>query len=309
MSGRTVAMVGGLTLLFMLLGSALSVYNTKQEAITLEGNKLYSTASIRVTGNPREIVRKARTLGPETRIYVQLPGEARVRNLLVDDPTGLNLPLHEGRSFWAGEEKAAIVGAAIPVVDRDGREYFEYDGEIYEVIGRLGAGPDSLLAADVLLSDPARAFDGSGPIVVDRVDAYARYVENFGSQGVARMNEDTNRRTNVDFVSPLLLGLGTAIVTAGAVFTGMLAASLLQRRHHVLHLLGHRRLPVLVRSVGQLGLVAVMAGLPAFAAAVLAGDPMVSGASVLGVEALVASAVVVSFLTAAHLRRPVAPWS
>ncbi|MCO1340098.1 hypothetical protein BJH93_14565 [Kocuria polaris] len=297
-TGRNL-ITAALITLFMLLGSALAVYSVKQEAITLEGNKLYSTESIQVSGDAEQIAANARELGPEARVYVQLPGNARVRNLLIEDTSGLSLPLYEGRVFASGEHDKAIVGSEIPVVERGGVEYFEYDDESYEVIGRLGTGEESLLAADVLISDPDRTSGGFGDVVVDLPDAHARYVESFGADGVASMDGSTNRRTNIDYVSPILLGLGAAIVAIGAAMTALLAAALLRRHHEVLHLLGHRRIRTLTRSTVQVAGLAVGAGLPAALIAALVRDPLAPVVSVLRIEAGLAAIVVVVFLSAA----------
>ncbi|WP_146008990.1 hypothetical protein [Zhihengliuella halotolerans] len=309
MNTRNGLVTGSLLVLFMLLGSALAVYSVKQEAITLEGNKLYSTESIQVSGDAEQVAANARELGPEARVYVQLPGNARVRNLLIEDTSGLSLPLYEGRVFASGEHDKAIVGSEIPLVERGGTEYFEYDGESYEVIGRLGTNEESLLSADVLISDPDRTSGGRGDVVVDLPDAHARYVDAFGVDGVASIDGSTNKRTNIDYVSPILLGLGFTIVAVGAAMTGLLAAALLRRRHEVLHLLGHRRAKTAAWSAAQVVGVAVGAGLPAALIAALARDPLVSVGNVLRIEAALAAIVVVVFVLAVVPRKGVRSWS
>ncbi|RZU62925.1 hypothetical protein EV380_2530 [Zhihengliuella halotolerans] len=309
MNNRNGLVTGSLLVLFMLLGSALTVYSVKQEAITLEGNKLYSTESIQVSGDAERIAANAHELAPEARVYVHLPGNARVRNLLIEDASGLSLPLYEGRVFASGEHDKAIVGSEIPVVERGGVEYFEYDGESYEVTGRLGTNEESLLSADVLISDPDRTSGGLGDVVVDLPDAHARYVDAFGADGVASIDGSTNKRTNIDYVSPILLGLGFTIVTIGAAMTGLLAATLLRRRHEVLHLLGHRRARTAAWSAGQVVGVAVGAGLPAALIVAFARDPLVSVGNVLRIEAALAAIVVVVFVLAVVPRKGVRSWS
>lgn len=250
MTARKALVIGTLLLLLTFLASALGVYDARQQALELEGNRLYSSESFTAVGNAHSILAQATGHSGDLRVVKDLTEDGRVRVVLAEEYEKLRIPVHAGRTFSAGDSGTALAGSGVALISKDGVPYYSFGGRDYEVIGRLGLRADSLLAQDVVLNDPVLfAAEGDEPLVVDGRGALEAYVAVFGTDGVAAMSGDTNHRTNVDFVSPLLLLFGTCVVAVGLVFTGVMANALLQPHTHVLHMLGSAHLRIYAPAI------------------------------------------------------------
>ncbi|MBB2925535.1 hypothetical protein [Cellulomonas cellasea] len=250
MTPRKALTIGTLLLLLTFLASALGVYDIRQQALELEGNRLYSTESFTAYANAHRILTQATGASGDLRVVKDLTDDGRVRAILAEDYEKLAIPIHAGRTFSSRDHDTALAGSNVALTTRDGVTYYSFEGRDYEVIGRLGLQADSLLAQDIVLNDPALfAAEGDEPLVVDGHGALEAYMAAFGGDDVAAMSGDTNRRTNVDFVSPLLLLFGTCIVAAGLAFTGVLANALLRPHTHVLHVLGSTHLRIFAAGI------------------------------------------------------------
>lgn len=239
MTHRSLLLVGFLLALFSVLTCTLLTYDARQRALGQEGNHLLSAEAITVTGNARDIVD---TLGADVRVFRALEDNGAVRAVLASSGTELSFPVHAGRAFRAADSRVALVGAQVPVTTESGSTTVTYDGERYEVIGRLGVKADSLLAVDILLLDPERfAASGEEPLTVDGSHIRDRFAAAFGPEGIEAVSTAVNKRTNIDVISPLILGLGSTLIVLGWVFTGLLARSRTRARTRVLILLGATR--------------------------------------------------------------------
>lgn len=309
MNGRKLASIALLVTLFSLLGVALGVYGHTQRALSLEGNNLYSGGSVAVNAPGTELESLLRSAGVSARIFQALPEGDSVRAVIETgrpDP----LPLHSGRQFRAADSRAALVGADVPVSRHRGETTFVFRGESYPVVGLLGLRPHSLASDTVLLRDP-ELFDNTAQsrVIVDGSSIEDVVGGRMEFTSAAAAGAGTDRRTNIDFVSPVLLRFGWILTVVGAVTTGLLAASHARRLHRVLFHLGSRRPRVLIR--GTVRLLAGMAPPPLliFGVAAAIAGPMHPGGALL-VFALAPAALIAGVFVAASawfLWRP-HPW-
>lgn len=239
MTPRSMLVTGTLLLLLVTLATALHDYDRRQQGLTLEGNRLHSSESFEVSGRADEIIEQIGSVSADARALKDLSADGRVRAILTTTDQDLALPLHAGSTFSSPGQNRALVGADVDLTYADGSPVFVFDGREYDVVGYLGARADSLLSDDVLLSGPGLFSETDDEqLVIDGRGAFERYVDVFGSEGAHLMDGGTNRRTNIDFVSPLLLRFGFCTVLVGCAFTGSLAAATTRRRTRLLHVLG-----------------------------------------------------------------------
>lgn len=256
MSARVVATVGALILLLTVLASALRVYEVRQQAIVLEGNRLYSTESLLVSGVASTVLGAVAPASPDARVFTDLTPDGRVRAVMTAGGDRLDIPLHAGRTFSATGSAEALVGADVPVVSREGRSYVSFAGQEYEAVGYLGLRPESLLSTDVLIDDP-RLFSVSQdePLVVDGRGVREASADTLGDLETSSAPPGTSHRTNVDVVSPLLLALGGVVVITGLAGTGFVASTSVVRYARVARVLGLSRRRVYGSAVATLLLV------------------------------------------------------
>lgn len=249
MTARNSALVGALLFVFLILAGALTVFSARQQAIALEGNSLYSPGAVRVDADAREVLRERSRFGSDLRVFQSLSDDEGVRSVTVGDPDALSFPVYDGRSFSEGDGAVALVGGARKTVFRDGREVIDIDGHAFEVVGRLGVREDSLVANDVLVSTGWAGPPGiGGSVVVDGDGVREAAVAAFGSARVSPLDGGANRRTNVDFVSPLLRTFGICLATIGIAMTGVVVANIDRRRRSLLHVLGRSRRSTLMHA-------------------------------------------------------------
>ncbi len=260
MTLRRGLVIGLLFALLASIGSALLLYKETQQQLTLEGNRLYSTQSIKVEGNLVKILEQWNTSQDNFTVYKPLDNAGSVRSVYSTNYSKIAYPIHRGRAFTQNDTNAALVGAKVELVKRDTGAYFVFEGRDYEVVGYLGRHAESLLENDVLLADPGLfAKNGSESLVVDGPDVATLYSNFFSNDPIEPMNQSTNRRTTIDFVSPILLGLGFGIMAVGSVFVGLLAASHFRARNRVSFLMGRTRTYTTLLSVIQLTVPAMVA--------------------------------------------------
>lgn len=253
MTARKMLAIGSLLLLLTFLASALRVYDSRQEALALEGDRLYSADAFSIEANARDVLTETTGVVDDLRVFKDITEDSRVRAVLTADGTTLPVPVHEGRAFTADDTPQALVGAAVGTTSDGGVTRYAYGGREYGVVGRLGLRADSLLSGDVLLHDPTLfAAEGTERLVVDGRDARDRYVAAFGGDRVSALTAGTSRRTDVDFVSTLLLLFGTCVLGVGLALTGVLAGALLRDHTHVRHVLGASYGSIFLRAAGPL---------------------------------------------------------
>lgn len=271
--------------LFSGLGAGIGVYTTIRSAVALEGGDLYSATAARVDAlavlDRAELARTPLT----GRLFQDLDGSGHfraVRTLGRPEP----LPIYEGRQMHATDERVALIGQQVETRSDGGRRYVDYEGQAFLVIGRLGVRADSGLAHDVLLQDRNLVVDG--PVVVD-VEGGAQALAGMRAGAAELVGGRTDLRTNIDYVSPIVILCGWGLTLLGAGASGLLIAGFCRPVAALEYRLGSRRPRVLMSSVLPLascagtvfitvwGVALASAGalraLPEFAAA--AGVPLV----------------------------------
>ncbi|WP_187976268.1 hypothetical protein [Mycetocola sp. JXN-3] len=281
MNARSLLFIALLVTLFSILSVALGLYNQTQRALSLEGNNLYSSRSISVSTTGAELESLLARSGTSARIFQELPGDTSVRAVIETghpDP----LPLHSGRQLQAGDVRAALVGADVKVNQDQGVTTYEFQGILYPVVGYLGLHANSLVSRTVLLQGPGLFDDtAASRMIVDGSNIDDAVLERLEPAPAAAAGGGTDRRTNIDFVSPVLLRFGWILTVLGAIATGLLAASQSRRLNVVLFQLGARRLHILIRSVVRLLLWMTLPLLLIFGTAAVLSGPMQSTGALL----------------------------
>jgi hypothetical protein len=253
-----------LLLLFAMLAGGVTAFAARQQAVALEGNHLYSPDAFTVNVNARLLLREARKEGIELRVFSALSEGGNVRAVASSTESRLGFPIHEGRSFEPGDTAVALVGSGIDVRKHEGRLLYDYEGRSYEVVGRLGLRSDSLVENDVLLLDESLfSAQSSESLVVDGSVAGRWLDEKFPSHGATTHLVGANGRTNVDFVSPLLVAFGYSLSAVGVVATGLVTAHADRPRRLLAHFLGSEAESIFGRAAGRYFLLlAAAAGAP-----------------------------------------------
>lgn len=236
---------------FSALGAGLNVYANVRGAVALEGADLRSGVAVAFdsigdfdrigNGGPRVSGRLLQDLDDS--------GDLRaVRTLGRPAP----LPIHEGRQISDGEERVALIGDQVATRSENGQQYIDYDGRAFLVVGRLGVRPASGLAHDVLLQDRG-LVDVDGPVVVD-IKGGINDPESLGLKGAESLAGRADQRTNIDFVSPILIFCGWGLTLVGASASGLLIADFSRPVAAIRYRLGLRRARVLALSVRPMAL-------------------------------------------------------
>jgi hypothetical protein len=169
----------------------------------------------------------------------------------------------------------------------------------YEVVGRLGVRADSLLADEVVLADPSQFSTSSQRLLLDGPDSARHYSAAFPGRDVEVVNEGTNRRTNVDTVSPVLVALGAVVAVLVAVIAGVQGGRWELRAATVRFTIGVRRRDTLDTALTRLAVIgiadgAVVLACGARAQRLLTVDVDLTGA-IVAIGAVMVIAGVVSF--------------
>lgn len=216
MTKQQITAIAGLLLLAMLLTVLIGVFNARRRVIASEGNDLRTGQSAWVTATLDDLERARSAFEPGTKVFVGLDGD--VRAVVVLSGQWTDVPLHDGHAL-TGRPGEALVGAAVDVRGED----ITVDGMTYEVVGRLGVRADSLLSDDVVLADPSRFSASPQRLLLDGPHSVRHYSAEFPGRSVEIIDDGTNRRTNVDAVSPILVALGSLVVVLIAVVAGLQA--------------------------------------------------------------------------------------
>ncbi|ARC57674.1 hypothetical protein AS850_11385 [Frondihabitans sp. 762G35] len=304
MTAPRLAAVACLVLLFSLLTSAIGVYDSRQGALTLEGNSLYSSSAVTLSATPADARSRLAERHESGRVFIDVADGGRVRLLTTIGTPSRPFPLHSGRQPTADDDEVALVGSAVPVLSRSVGSVYLDDGREYPVIGRLGLEADSLVADQVLLLDRQRSdAQAAVPMVVDSDGARRLFLDEMRRGTAMAVDPSTNRRTNVDFVSPILIVFGTSLALFGFAVTGALAGAGYRARAGVARLAGATRPRALLGGAVRLSLVlAPFVALGACTQVVATGDAVGPDlAAVLGAQIVLA---VAGFTAAADRSHP-----
>jgi len=245
MNLRKVILSAVLLALFSSLGAGISVYANVRSALSLEGGDLLSNTAVTLDSTALDptLLDLTRLSG---RVFQDLDGSGDLRAVRTfGHPAAL--PIHEGRQLRADDELVALVGDGVATRSDDGRQYVDYAGQAFAVIGRLGVRADSGLAQDVLLQAPDLISDDE-PVFVD-VEGGVRQVAGVTSEMAAPVGGGADRRTNIDFVSPIVIICGWGLTLLGAIAAGLLIAGFRRPVAALQYRLGLRRPRVVMLSV------------------------------------------------------------
>ncbi|MGN1396397.1 MAG: hypothetical protein ACI4WD_07710, partial [Lactococcus garvieae] len=139
-----------LILLVYMLIVVLSLYKYKQNELYLEANNLYTKNAIKTRGNYSKVLNEMST---NSKVFKELSKEGRIRAFEFKGNRS-DFPVYSGRNFKKDERKA-LVGSSIPLVELHGVRYFSYNEKLYEVVGYLGSSKNSILSEEVIIKDTA----------------------------------------------------------------------------------------------------------------------------------------------------------
>ncbi|MCS6587143.1 hypothetical protein [Curtobacterium flaccumfaciens] len=260
MTKQQTTAIAGLLLLAMLLTVLIGVFDARRGVIATEGNDLRSGQSAWVTATIDELMRARSAFEPGTKVFVGLDGD--VRAVVVLSGQWTDVPLHDGHAL-TGRPGEALVGAAVDVRDED----IIVGGTTYEVVGRLGVRADSLLSDDVVLADPAQFSASPQRLLLDGPSSAHHYSAEFPGRSVEIIDDGTNRRTNVDAVSPVLVALGALVIMLITVVAGLQAGRWELRTAAVRFTTGIRPLNTLRSAAARVAVIGTAACTTALAGA------------------------------------------
>lgn len=232
--------------LFSALGAGLSVYAAVRGAVALEGGNLRSATAVKLDSFDK--LDRPENAGVEVsgRLLTDLDDSGRFRAVrTLGHPAPL--PIHEGRQIREGEVGVALIGDQVAARSDHGRQYVDYDGRAFVVVGRLGVRAKSGLAHDVLLQDQG-LVDTDGPVVVD-IEGGIDSLDDLLTTGATSVDGRTDQRTNIDYVSPILVVCGWGLTLVGASASGLIIANFSLPVAKLHYQLGLRRRRVLLLAI------------------------------------------------------------
>jgi hypothetical protein len=290
---QQITAIAGLLLLAMLLTVLIGVFDARRRLIAAEGNDLRTGQSAWVTATLDDLERARSAFEPGTKVFVEL--EDRVRAVAILSGQWTDVPLHDGRAL-TGRPGEALAGADVAVRGED----ITVGGTTYEVVGRLGVRADSLLSDDVVLADPAQFSASPQRLLLDGPSSAHHYSAQFPGRSVEIIDDGTNRRTNVDAVSPILVALGSLVIMLIAVVAGLQAGRWELRTAAVRFTTGIRLLNTLRSAAARVAVIGTAACTTALAGAAVVRQTTILDldvtAAVVAVGTVVLAVSVASFL-------------
>jgi hypothetical protein len=257
---QQITAIAGLLLLAMLLTVLVGVFDARRRVIGAEGNDLRTGQSAWVTATLDDLERVRTAFEPGTKVFVEL--EDGVRAVAILSGQWTDVPLHDGHAL-TGRPGEALAGADVAVRGDD----IVVDGKPYDVVGRLGVRADSLLSEDVVLADPSRFSASPQRLLLDGPSSARHYSAQFPGRSVEIIDDRTNRRTNVDAVSPVLVTLGVLVVALIALIAGLQAGRWELRAAAVRFATGIRPLNTLRSAAARVAVISTAACTTAIAGA------------------------------------------
>lgn len=260
MTKQQITAIAGLLLLAMVLTVLIGVFDARRRAIAAEGNDLRTGQSAWVTATLDDLERARSAFEPGTKVFVEL--DDRVRAVAILSGRWTDVPLHDGQALTGGPGEA-LAGADVSVHGDD----IAVGGKTYNVVGRLGVRADSLLSDDVVIADPSQFSGSPQRLLLDGPNSVRHYNAQFPGRSVEIIDDGTNRRTNVDAVSPVLVALGALVVVLIAVVAGLQAGRWELRTAAVRFTTGFRPLNSLRSAAARVAVIGTAACTTALAGA------------------------------------------
>lgn len=249
MTWRQALAVAALLLMTTGLVCALGVFQARAQALAAEGRALLSPEAVAVHATVSELMEHRAEFAAGTRAFRDLEEVPRARTVVVLNGNWSDVAPSIGIRFSASDVGRALVGEAVHTEVEGGVPFVEVAGAQYEVVGRLGLREDSLLAEDILIAAPALFDAAQTRTVLDGPDIGARAVAVFGRDRIEPVAGGANRRTTVDFVTPIVLTLGVAVATMASAVAAVSAARHEGDRARIRRLVGIGSAAVLFRTV------------------------------------------------------------
>ncbi|PZE70791.1 hypothetical protein DEJ27_06970 [Curtobacterium sp. MCPF17_018] len=262
MTKQQITAIAGLLLLATLLAVLIGVFDARRRVIAAEGNDPRTGQSAWVTATLDDLERARSAFEPGTKVFVEL--DDRVRAVAILSGRWTDVPLHEGHALTSGPGEA-LAGADVSVHGDD----IAVGGTTYNVVGRLGVRADSLLSDEVVIADPSRFSASPQRLLLDGPSSAHHYSAQFPDRSVEIIDDGTNRRTNVDAVSPVLVALGALVVVLVAVVAGLQAGRWELRAAAVRFTTGIRPLNTLRSAAARVAAIGTAASTAALAGAAL----------------------------------------
>ncbi|MFK4483631.1 hypothetical protein [Curtobacterium sp. AB7] len=247
MTKQQITATAGLLLLAMLLTVLIGVFDARRRVIAAEGDDLRAGQSAWVTATLDDLERARSAFEPGTKVFVEL--EDGVRAVAILSGRWTDVPLHDGHAL-TGRPGEALAGADAGVHGDD----IAVGGKQYTVVGRLGVRADSLLSDDVVIADPSQFSASPQRLLLDGPNSVHHYSAQFPGRSVEIIDDGTNRRTNVDAVSPVLIALGALVVALIALIAGLQAGRWELRTAAVRFTTGIRPLTTLRSAAARVGM-------------------------------------------------------
>lgn len=233
-----------------LLGAALVSLQDRQRDLLLEGNQLYSPEAVVIVAGPEDVLQAIDRSQNELHAFFLPETAPGLRVLALPEGQEFYAPVHAGEGPAAADQGTALVGSQAQTSTHDGKESVTYDDEHYTVIGTLGSTPESLLQHHTLIVDNALfTAQTGGTVVVDGPNARKDMQELLPGAQLLDPPGGVERRTTVDFLSPILFGLGSSLVVAGWISCGIFMGYSFRRIYRILRLVGHGPRRLLLRHL------------------------------------------------------------
>ncbi|WP_434770452.1 hypothetical protein [Curtobacterium flaccumfaciens] len=292
MTKTQIAAIAGLLLLAMLLTVLIGVFDARRRAIAAEGNDLRTGQSAWVTATLDDLERARNAFEPGTKVFVEL--EDGIRAVAILSGQWADVPLHNGHAL-TGHRGEALAGADVSVHG----DSIAVGGTTYNVVGRLGVRANGLLSDDVIIADPSRFSAWPQRLLLDGPSSARHYSAQFPGRSVEIVDDGTNRRTNVDAVSPVLVALGALVIMLIAVVAGLQAGRWELRTAAVRFTTGIRPLNTLRNAAARVAVIGTAACTTALASAAVVRQTTILDldvtAAVVAVGTVVLAVAVVSF--------------
>ncbi|WP_317914117.1 hypothetical protein [Carnobacterium maltaromaticum] len=246
-----------LIVITIVLAICLLNYNRKQNYYYLESNDLYSKESTIIKGNIQRILKKNNN--KSNVIFFKQLEEDNVRTMATTNFKKLDIPIYSGEIFKKNG-KQALIGSEVPITETNGKVYYKYGNQKYQVIGYLGTEKDSLLSETVILNDITLFSDENEKLIIDGKNVRNKVNKWFDNDKVEIYSEGIlNRKTNIDYVSPIISKFIVAMVILSCFTIAYLYKDFVNKENYIYELIGISKIRVYFEHLKKLSIMLILA--------------------------------------------------
>ena len=198
-----------LFLIIISLSALFFIYKNYQSDLYLETNNLYQKNTRIIITNIRNINFKDKSMW----VFKKIDPSIR---LIKTNGGETNFPIYEGRQINKKEQKVALVGSTVPKERKGNNFFFINNNESFQIVGYLGTQKTSLLQNEVIIKDDS-LFDNKKEELILTSDSY---ISTSSKKQKDIHSNVLGRRTNIDYISPLILSFMVIIITGVSIVTG-----------------------------------------------------------------------------------------